>query len=396
MTCEVAVMNTRGIALAADSAVALGDGDKIYHSAEKLFQLAPSAPVGIMTFGEADLMQVPWETIVAGYRQHLGQRHFDTLHEYLDDFVAFIEGATAMFPDSVQKDRFGKIAHGIWVGLYADRWEEELAKHRRRNGRDPHGVLRRLIAEDHPKWENYPVLERFGPSFADAVIVDYGDALDEAERAAFGESELPGDIRAGLRATLRLFLTRAGFVGPHNSGVVIAGMGETEPFPSSLACHAGPMVKGRLKLHVFDVTQITHDDTATIIPFAQGETIDMIIEGIHPGLKRSLPELVGGNPKAKRRRRQEAGEAAPSAIERLQERVQEEISEKYSGPFMAAVAALPRHDLAAMAEALVNLTAFRAHASANQKETVTGPIDVAVLSKGDGFVWVKRKRFGMA
>ena len=29
MTCEVAVMNKRGIALAADSAVSLGDGEKI-------------------------------------------------------------------------------------------------------------------------------------------------------------------------------------------------------------------------------------------------------------------------------------------------------------------------------------------------------------------------------
>jgi len=37
MTCEVIVMNQRGIALAADSAVTLGSGDKIYHSAEKLF-----------------------------------------------------------------------------------------------------------------------------------------------------------------------------------------------------------------------------------------------------------------------------------------------------------------------------------------------------------------------
>ncbi len=396
MTCEVAVMNTRGIALAADSAVALGDGDKVYHSAEKLFQLAPSAPVGIMTFGEADLMQVPWETIVAGYRQHLGQGHFDTLREYLDDFVAFIERAAAMFPDAVQKDCFGKIAYGIWVGLYAGRWEEELAKHRRRNGRDAQDILRRLITEDHPKWEKYPALEKFDASFADAVIADYGDTLDEAERAAFGNSALPDDIRAGLRATLRLFLTRAGFVGPHKSGVVIAGMGEAEPFPASLACHAGPMVKGRLKLHVFDATHITHEDTAMIMPFAQGETINMIIEGIHPELRRSLPKLLGETGKEKRRRGQKAGEGTPSAVDRLQDRVQEEISEKYSGPFMAAVAALPRHDLAAMAEALVNLTAFRAHASANQKETVAGPIDVAVLSKGDGFVWVKRKRFAMA
>jgi hypothetical protein len=51
MTCEVAVMNKRGIALAADSAVTLGNGKKIYHTAEKLFSLSPSLPVAIMTYG---------------------------------------------------------------------------------------------------------------------------------------------------------------------------------------------------------------------------------------------------------------------------------------------------------------------------------------------------------
>jgi len=72
-------MNTRGIALAADSAVTLGDGEKIYDNAEKLLQLAPSAPIAVMTFGSADLMDVPWEIIVAGYRQRLGDRRYDTL-----------------------------------------------------------------------------------------------------------------------------------------------------------------------------------------------------------------------------------------------------------------------------------------------------------------------------
>ena len=56
MTCEVAAMNKRGIALAADSAVTLGNGKKIYHTAEKLFSLSPSIPVAIMTFGTADMM----------------------------------------------------------------------------------------------------------------------------------------------------------------------------------------------------------------------------------------------------------------------------------------------------------------------------------------------------
>jgi hypothetical protein len=42
---------------------------------------------------------------------------------------------------------------------------------------------------------------------------------------------------------------------------------------------------------------------------------------------------------------------------------------------------------------LVSLTALRARVSAREKETVAGPIDVAVLSKGEGFVWIRHKNF---
>lgn len=45
-----------------------------------------------------------------------------------------------------------------------------------------------------------------------------------------------------------------------------------------------------------------------------------------------------------------------------------------------------------MAEALVNLTSTKRKVTAEQ-ETVGGPIDVAVISKNDGFVWVRRKHY---
>jgi hypothetical protein len=64
--------------------------------------------------------------------------------------------------------------------------------------------------------------------------------------------------------------------------------------------------------------------------------------------------------------------------------------EKYREPLMDAVAALPRQDLAMMAEAFVSLMEFRLKMTADRRETVAGAIDVAVISKGEGFVWVKR------
>jgi hypothetical protein len=61
-------------------------------------------------------------------------------------------------------------------------------------------------------------------------------------------------------------------------------------------------------------------------------------------------------------------------------------------PVLRITGSLPKDELAAMAEALVNLTKFRRRVT-TERETVGGPIDVAVITKGDGFVWIKRKHY---
>ena len=50
MTVEIAVMNKMGVALAADSAVTINSGRKIFHSANKLFMLSKYHPVGVMIY----------------------------------------------------------------------------------------------------------------------------------------------------------------------------------------------------------------------------------------------------------------------------------------------------------------------------------------------------------
>lgn len=61
-------------------------------------------------------------------------------------------------------------------------------------------------------------------------------------------------------------------------------------------------------------------------------------------------------------------------------------------PILAAMSVLPKDELALMAESLVNLTSFKRRITFDA-ETVGGPIDVAVISKGDGFIWIKRKHY---
>jgi hypothetical protein len=106
MTAEIAIMNKSALALAADSAVSIpyGKGFKIYNT-HKLFSLCEASPVGIMVYENADLMSVPWETIIKQYRKDSdGAAPLDTLEEYGAHFISYLNNTPLLFPEAIQDD----------------------------------------------------------------------------------------------------------------------------------------------------------------------------------------------------------------------------------------------------------------------------------------------------
>lgn len=67
-------------------------------------------------------------------------------------------------------------------------------------------------------------------------------------------------------------------------------------------------------------------------------------------------------------------------------------NQNYIIPLVNAVSSLSKDDLAEMAESLIYLTYLKRRITFTE-ESVGGPVDVAVISKGDGFVWIKRKHY---
>ena len=51
-----------------------------------------------------------------------------------------------------------------------------------------------------------------------------------------------------------------------------------------------------------------------------------------------------------------------------------------------------KEDLIDVAESLISLTSLKRRMTFAE-ESVGGPVDVAVISKGDGFIWIKRKHY---
>ncbi len=66
--------------------------------------------------------------------------------------------------------------------------------------------------------------------------------------------------------------------------------------------------------------------------------------------------------------------------------------EEFVQPITHVIRHLPKEELRGMAEVLVSLTSLKRRVSFEQ-ETVGGLVDVAMISKGDGFIWQKRKHY---
>jgi hypothetical protein len=385
-------MNRRGIALAADSAVVVGTGRKIYHTAEKLFSLSPSTAVAIMTFGAADMMNVPRETVVKIYAQKLGSRRFDTLDQYGNDFLSYIEGETSLFTPDDQRTHVEDAVQTVWSALYRDRLSEGISASPEISEDAKIAALSEIVRSDHEIWASrYSDLEGLGMDYGTHVVKEYDEVIEHVETKVFRGMKLPDTLRADLRKTVGYMYGKGWFHPADESGVVIAGMGESEPFPALLQYRVGTVAAGKLRYAKADQVRVGPADAA-VLPFAQRETIDMIMGGIHPGLRDKLIEDADHwMPNGGRNGKPNAQERSEKRKRKFSEYIHDEIWKGHHQPFLGAVSALPRADLAKLAETLVSLTAFLMQMTADQEETVAEPIDVALLSKCDGFVWIKHK-----
>ena len=72
-------------------------------------------------------------------------------------------------------------------------------------------------------------------------------------------------------------------------------------------------------------------------------------------------------------------------VDRMNKSIKTQMFEKYTKQLIGTVANLGKEDMANMAESFISLTSLVRRMSPHE-ETVGGPVDVAVISKGDGFV----------
>lgn len=388
MTTEIVVMNREGIALAADSVVTYG-GSKTFNTANKLFMLAPGYPVGILIFNNANFMDLPWEIIIKLFRDHVlvKKTRLDKLEDYGKLFIKYIEQNGNKFSTFDQQKHmimsmveyiFGEIVgRSIWEKI-----EEEFYKTAARISEEKIAEISHdMIQELHQKIDE--VKSVFSDDeineIRERLFQEFNDIIQHGKEHFLGNLPLSDEDREVLDNICLLFVTKPGLSSVY-TGVVFAGYGENDLFPACAAYNIESFLCGKLRYIKDEVAKIDFSGpSAAIIPFAQADVVENFLQGRHTKYIDAIFEELNGK-------------LPEDEIEKILNQTEKKIKERHTNSIMSAVNALPKEDLALMAESLVSLTSFMRKVSMSQ-ETVGEPIDVAVISKKDGFVWIKRKHY---
>jgi hypothetical protein len=195
--------------------------------------------------------------------------------------------------------------------------------------------------------------------------------------------------------------------GDYTTGLVFAGFGDDELFPSLECIEIHGVIAGTLKYIELEKVDIDRaGSTGAVIPFAQRDTADRILygrsdsyehqvidhfSGIVRSLGATLVESVVPEP-ARADYAERVERAVSAAVERFVETVSPEIKRGFFSDILDIIRHMPKAELAVFAEALVNVTSIQRKVTVGP-ETVGGPIDVAIISKHEGLIWVKRKHY---
>lgn len=410
MTSEIAVMNQRAIALAADSAVTLIGGGKVIvrNDQKKLFNLADGLPVGVMFFGVADLMGHPWEVLLEHYRKALKPAAQPQVRDYAAQFTAMLDNLETFFPVERQKDEYKRLLASVYRFIF------RLAHYLRDTGVSgpDEEILRQAIGL---VWQRYQAYDDGSPrrdlpcypkGFAETIEHNYGSAIEELTKYAFSAFVLDGTSRERLRQIAVLCVVKDLFL-EDVTGLVFAGYGANEPYPSVVTYTLSAVVGGIVKRCMTDETKIDGQTHATITLFADSEVTYAFLRGIELDLEariygtmhavsQSLVDQVVDSftdvDPAQREsvRRQFHSQQVPQAIRRCYDAISQYQQENYINPMLSVLEIATRQDLAETAHELVALNIFKKRIMA-QKQTVGGAIDVAVISRDGGFTWWKRQ-----
>ncbi len=405
MTAEIAIMSRSAVALAADSAATIirytagGKEEKrVLKGANKMFALSRSEPVAVMIFGDASFMGVPWETLVKMYRAARKTTSFPTLVEYARDFFKFLEEHPTLFPDEAQ-DQEAKTRMRSYAYMVLGQAHNKQANAGKVGKRAANKYIGEEIDAELKFLDKCKFMGGFNQTRLDALIDKYEADLDSIISDEFGEFRIAKDRLARLRPILVSAICKLWFVEA-SAGIVFSGFGTADHFPKLVGYRCRGIFENVLLRFRKEQHEITNAAPAAIVPFAQTEMVKTFLYGIDPDINMAVTSFLNESFKEINKEIRAAAPGAAPGIATTAKKIRDQFDKdfvQYIGanhvqPLYRIVDVLAKEELAELAETLINMESLKKRIT-QPIESVGGPVDVAVISKAEGVIWIKRKHY---
>lgn len=408
MTAIVGTINKRGVAFAADSAAThtVSSKHKITNHANKIFELSRYHPVGVCICGNLDFLGLPWEEVFKMFRKDLKGTSFSSLKDYPGRFFEFLKNKIMNKLVLGQKINLRVLTDGFLREVISIS-KAELEK----DGVDAsEDNLFKKILEKLDYFENlYSSANRCEDfkDYSEEAFINYAkDDIEDVLKDVLASKSCPADFIHHFIRSFYLIIVSTVHVY-FNTEIVFWGYGKDEVFPSYFSFIISAAFDGRIKLTNKSEYVVSNINTACVEPFAQTDVANTVIRGVDDELRNKFYESYKASITVLRDeivdkfKLSNAPDSIITALNNIDmesytklfaEGMDQYIQESYIDKLVNTVSYLSKEDLADMAESLVRMTYLKRRIT-SEEESVGGPVDVAVITKGDGFIWLKRKHY---
>ena len=420
MTAIVGVLNAQGIAIAADSALTVSGGNirKVYNKSNKIFTLSKYHPVGIAIYNNASFMGIPLETLIKMYRKNLKDKGYDTLEEYKTDFLKFLIDSIKFVSKETKTQCFYELLWGNYNTIHENIVTEITAQIEIINKFNPDEQIKRKneIAELEIKKyfdliSTYHVSKTFKIEPVDfekdykVELESINEYVENKVKEVFVDVKF-NEVAKNLIVQTMLAISNLNAIFESSCGLIFTGFGEMEVYPSSKVVTVGYSVGDKLRYNEENAVSITPGImNAQILPYVQGDVTFTVLTGIDPSYKSEIDKSItiafktiaeAIKPKINDAKQSEdieklINKTSTELISQLEDYKVSTVTK----PLLDTLVHMGKEDMAELAESLVNITSLKRRFSTADPsdESVGGPVDVAIITKGDGFIWMKRKHY---
>lgn len=418
MTAVIGMLNKRGVALAADSAVTRSHGQamKITKNGNKMLRLSNANPVSVMITGNASFLRIPWELIVRRYRKERGHISHPTVEDNVVDFFDFLQSSEIFWAEGKDHSWALYQLECFIADIFNDMDFNSKAKNNKGELKRPGQFekeflrlmkkFRKTCAKGsllHNCFSGY-CLERFEKFFANEWE-RYLEENKEKEKNEFDDPEIPTSLLEKHKNEILQTLLDILKADIHNSDtqLIFAGYGAEQEYPSLVPATVAEGIDRNVNCHVYadQIIRISDNKPSAICPFAQKDVINGILMGAEgpsfsTGIMKKFYQLVNRGKLLKDAGLDvfevmtspwaEASKGLDDALAAKLWRFRKKCFKKWERDLEG----YDVRSMATLALSLIHLTGFQ-RILTFAPEGVGGDVDLAVITRNEGFTWLNRK-----